>query len=128
MDDSSYVVVNGQRIVGGKNINITAGRIVVDGVDVTPDGKTVNIEVHGNVTSLTADYAKTIQVSGDVGALKTGSGDVQVRGVTGGVETGSGDITCAAVGGNVRTGSGDVECDAVAGSVQTGSGHIRHRK
>ncbi len=107
-------VINGATITGGRSINIRNGRVIVDGKDVTPDAKEINITVSGNVDKLEADACQKISVTGDVGSIKTMSGDVDVAGnVQGSVSTMSGDIDCG---------------ESIGGSVSTMSGDIKHRK
>ncbi len=107
------VIINGVRISGGNNITIRNGRVIVDGADVTPSDKQINIAVQGNVTRLEVDCCDRIGIAGSAGAVSTQSGDVEVRG----------DIT-----GSVNTMSGSVECGgSISGNVSTMSGSVRHR-
>ena len=89
---ANKISINGMSISGGKNIVITNGRVVIDGKDVTLDAKDIRIEVHGNVEKIEADACNSISVSGNVGGVKTQSGDVSCGAVAGEVETMSGDI------------------------------------
>jgi len=107
------ITINGVTISAGRNIVMRGNRIVVDGVDVTPDAKVINVTVAGNVERIEADAPERIVVTGDVGSIATQSGDVVVSGE---------------VRGSVSTMSGDVEVDgSVAGSVSTMSGNVKHR-
>lgn len=108
------ISINGVSISGG-SVVIRNGKVIVDGKDVTPaDAKEISITVNGNVNKVEVDACKTIDVTGDVGNVKTLSGDITVTGnVSGSVQTMSGDVDC---GGNV------------AGSVSTMSGNVKHRK
>lgn len=106
---SGQVMINGVVVANGNDVVISNGRIIVDGNDVTGKAaKTLNVEVHGNVASLTVDAANAVSVSGSVGNIKTQSGDVRSGDVSGSVQTMSGDITCGKVGGGVSSMSGDV--------------------
>lgn len=105
------VTINGRTIetTGGNDITVINGRVIVDGVDVTPDEKEISITVYGTVKSVNLDRGKILVTDG-VGKIKTASGDVEVRGdVSGDVTTMSGDVTCLYVDGNVSTMSGDVK-------------------
>lgn len=103
------ITINGITITGGGSINIANGRIIVDGRDVTPNAKTINIVVNGNIEKLSADVVNSVEINGSVmGDVKTGSGDVQCGDVRGSVSTGSGDVRCGSIGGSVKTGSGDI--------------------
>lgn len=105
------VVISG---VSGGSVVIRNGKIFVDGKEVTPDTKEINIIINGNIDKLEADACQTISVTGDAVHVKTMSGDVTITGnVKGSVQTMSGDVDC---GGNI------------VGSVSTMSGDIRHRK
>ena len=110
---TSTVVINGVTITGGRNVTIRNGKVIADGVDVTPDAKEISITVNGNVDKLEADACSKISVTGDVGSVKTQSGDVDVKG---------------AINGSVQTMSGDVDCGGpIGGSVSTMSGDVKHR-
>ena len=113
----------------GKSISITNGKVIIDGKDVTHEGKEINISVEGNIEKLECDYANEIDVIGIVGKLSNGSGDVNIKGeVEGDIKSGSGDIEIEGnVSGGITTGSGDVKCGNVTGSVKTGSGDIKRR-
>lgn len=103
------IQINGMSIVGGRNITITNGRVIVDGKDVTgDDAKTITIEIQGDVAELSADMCTTITVTGTVGKIKTQSGNVRCGDVSGSVQTMSGDVSCGAVAGDVSTMSGDI--------------------
>lgn len=105
------IIINGLTITGGRNINISNGRVIIDGKDVTPDIKEISIQITGDVETLSVDACNKIEVNGNVAELSTQSGDVR----------------CQSVGGDVSTMSGDVHCTTVAGRVKTMSGDINHR-
>ena len=109
------IMINGVVIEssGGSNISIRNSRVLVDGKDVTPDAKEITIVVNGAVERLEADACDKISVTGDVGDIKTMSGDVDITG---------------SVSGSVKTMSGDVDCGNIGGSVSTMSGDIKHRR
>lgn len=107
------VVINGVIIQGGRNVSIVNGKITVDGKDVTPDAKEISIVVNGAVERLDVDACRTVSVTGDVGNVKTMSGDVDV----------SGDVK-----GSVQTMSGSVSCGNIAGGASSISGNITHRR
>ena len=121
------ITINGKNIFG-KNINISNGKVIIDGVDMTPDSKEITINVMGNIDTLDVDYAKEIKVNGDINKASTGSADITCVNITGGARTGSGDIECVTLNGDVQTGSGDVKSTTITGSVKTGSGDIKYRK
>lgn len=107
------ITLNGVAISGmsGKNITILSKKIIVDGKDVTPDTKEINIEIHGDIDRLNVDTCNKLLVIGNVASLTTVSGDVEVSGaIYGPVETVSGDVKCGgAIGGSVSTVSGDIK-------------------
>lgn len=123
------IIINGKRFVG-KNVSIKNGEIVVDGVNVTPNEKTINIEVAGNIETLKVDSCDKIIVTGDVTNLQNGSGDITCKNISGSTTSGSGNIEVEGyIGGNVQTGSGDVNCKGyINGNVKTGSGDIKYTK
>ena len=107
------IVINGVTIATGGTITVINGRVTVDGKDVTPESREINISVVGNVEHLEVDVCQKISITGDAGNISTQSGAVQV----------SGNIR-----GSVQTMSGRVDCDgSIGGSVSTMSGSIRSR-
>ena len=100
--------INGA-IYSGDNIVITNNKILVNGKDVTPDSKEINISVVGNIEQLKVDACNKVSVEGSVTSISTQSGDVEVTGdISGGVQTMSGDVNCGNVGGSISTMSGDI--------------------
>lgn len=92
---TNTIVINGVTISGGgQNVTIRNGKVIVDGKNVTPDAKEINIFVTGNVQCIEADACQKISVTGDAGSVITQSGNVEVGG---------------AIGGNVNTMSGDIK-------------------
>ena len=110
----SSININGVTITSGRNIVVRGGQVTVDGQDVTPDAKVINITVTGNVDRIEADVCQQLSVTGDVGNVSTVSGDVNVEGN---------------INGSVQTVSGDVDCGgSIGGNISTLSGNIKHRK
>lgn len=108
------ITINGvnQTIRGFNNIQCVNNRVIIDGVDVTPDSKIVNITVTGDVRNIEGSFSDINVIGNVTGEVNTGSGDIEISGN---------------VGGSVKTGSGDVEIGgSVSGSVRTGSGDITH--
>lgn len=108
-------IVNGKVIntAGGKSVLIRDQRVIIDGQDVTPDAKEISIVVNGTVESIQADACSRISVTGDVGQVRTVSGNVEVAG---------------RVAGSVQTVSGNVGCGEVAGEVSTLAGLVSERR
>ena len=107
----SIITINGNTF-SGSNIIVTNGKVLINGKDVTPDSKEINISVVGNIEQLKVDACNKVSVEGNVQSISTKSGDVEV----------SGDVD-----GSISTMSGDVDCGHVKGSVSTMSGDIKHR-
>lgn len=123
---ANTIRINGVTIASGRNITITDGRVVIDGRDVTPDGKTITIEVVGDVDRLEVDACDEIAISGSAGSISTQTGDVACGGVSGSVSTMSGDVECGDIGGSVQTMSGDVTFSGrVSGGARSISGRVR---
>jgi hypothetical protein len=105
--------INGSTIVttGANSIVIKNGKVFVDGKDVTPDAKTITIQVTGSVQNLQCDTCATVTVKGNAGDVSSVSGDLNITGnVTGSATSTSGDIDVGgSVSGNVRTVSGDIK-------------------
>lgn len=107
----SIITINGNTF-SGSNIIVTNGKVLINGKDVTPDSKEINISVVGNIEQLKVDACNKVSVEGNVQSISTKSGDVEV----------SGDVD-----GSISTMSGDVDCGHVKGSVSTMSGDVKHR-
>jgi hypothetical protein len=125
--NSSVVIVNGKKYTGSGDIQITNGKVLIGGKDVTKDLENelvVNIEVHGDAT-IDADCCERIIIDGNASTVKTMSGNVSCANVEGKVETQSGDIHCGDVKGDVKTMSGDVTAKSIMGKVSTMSGDIK---
>lgn len=106
------VVINGVSIQSSGNVQISNGKIVIDGKDYTPESKTINIVVHGDVDNLDVDVCSNITVNGSVTSVDTVNGDVTIKG----------DVKE-----NVKTVNGDVECVNILGNVSTTNGKIRYK-
>ena len=125
----STVIINGKKYAfNGSNVNITNGKIYVDGKLFNGEENTekvVNITVVGDVNSIKNECGE-VKVTGNVsGDVSTMSGDIDIaNGVGGNVTSTSGDIKCGNVAGNVKTVSGDVNCSKVSGSTNSVSGDI----
>jgi hypothetical protein len=112
----------------GRTVQISNGKVIIDGKDVTQQASLLSISVVGDIDRLEVDACRSMVVTGNVKKLSTASGDVSVGGTTGSVETASGDVECRDVTGNVKTMSGDVECWNVGGDIETMSGDVKHKK
>jgi len=108
----SNIIINGTTY-SGDSVVITNGKVIINGTDVTPDSKEINIKVEGNISELKIGACNKLEITGDVSNVKTQSGDVEI----------SGNVL-----GSVQTTSGDVECGNVGGSISTTSGDVKHRK
>jgi cytoskeletal protein CcmA (bactofilin family) len=88
------VVINGNTVSGNfaaDNLIIINGKVFVNGKDVTPDAKEINITIQGSVEKLEVDACSKITIDGDVHNVTTKSGDVDISGnVSGNVQTMSG--------------------------------------
>jgi hypothetical protein len=105
----STIRINNNSYVGN-SVTITNGKIIVNGKDVTPDSKTITINVEGNIDSLTVDACEKVTITGNANKVKTMSGDVDIKGdVTDSVSTMSGDVDCGNIGGSISTMSGDIK-------------------
>ena len=107
------VIINGNVVGGnlaGRNIVVSNGKVVIDGVDVTPGRKQITIEIHGNVEQVKVDSCERISITGDAGSVNAANGDVEVGGnVNGNITTNNGDVDCENVVGDVRTNNGDIK-------------------
>ncbi len=106
------ITINGN-IYSGNSIVVTNGKVIINGKDVTPDSKEINISVVGDIEQLKVDACNKVSVEGSVKSISTLSGDVEV----------SGDVD-----GSISTMSGDVDCGHVQGSISTMSGDVKHRR
>lgn len=121
------IIINGKSYLGN-SITINKNKVIIDGVDVTPDSKQIYINIENDIDKLDVDCCEKINVAGSVKSLRTTSGNVECGDVTGDIQTTSGDVECGDVGGSIQTTSGDVKCEIVHGSVKTVSGNIKNKK
>jgi hypothetical protein len=106
----NHISINGVNITASGSISVTSGKVIVNGVDVTPEAKEINIIVNGDTDKIQVDACNSFHVTGKVGNIKTMSGDVNVSGdVEGSIQTMSGDVDCHKIGGFVKTMSGDIK-------------------
>jgi hypothetical protein len=119
--------MNGKSYIGD-SIVVRNNKVIIDGVDVTPDSKVITITVEGNIEELHVDCCNSLIVNGNVGLLNTQSGDVECKDVIGNLNLTNGDVECGNVGGSIQTVSGDIKCWNVNGNVYTSSGDIKYRK
>jgi hypothetical protein len=112
------IIINNSNYVG-KSVTISGNKVIIDGKDVTPDSKDIKIVVNGDIESLNADYIDSIEVHGNVGSIKSGSGDISCKDIGGDVKTGSGDVEANVINGGVQTGSGSVRSEIIRGEVKT---------
>lgn len=103
----NIITVNSKTYVGKNNIKITKNKIIIDGEDVTPESKEIIIRVEGDLDSIHADNADTIEVLGNVGSITTASGDISCE-VVGDIKTMSGDVHCKRVEGDFTSMSGNL--------------------
>lgn len=119
-------VVN--RVVSNGSVVVSNGEVWINGqqVQIAQNVRNITIEIAGNINDLQVDACNSVSVHGNVGTIRTGSGNVNVTGnVDRDVQTGSGEIEVGEnVGGNVTTGSGDVSATSINGAVRTASGDI----
>lgn len=123
------IQINGNSF-SGNNIVINNGRVIIDGKDVTPDQKVIDIQVHGDLNSLKVDSCNTCHVNGDVhGDVSSMSGDIDIQGSTHNVKSMSGDIEIGHhVTGNASSTSGNIDIGgSLNGNASTMSGNIKHR-
>jgi len=107
--------LNGKTIVSGNgSIIISGNKVIIDGKDVTPDTKTINIQVTGNVQELEVDSCENLTISGDCNIVSSANGNISIGG---------------SVGSSVTTSNGDIDiAGSVGGKVTTTNGNIKYRK
>jgi hypothetical protein len=99
------ITINGLTINGARSIDVTGGRVFVDGKEVQGldiSNNRLDIEVTGNLTSLKAD-----------GSMKLISGDVLGNAAAGG------SLSCRDIGGNASAG-GSIKAMSLAGNASAG--------
>lgn len=122
------ITINGQNYVGN-NVTVNGNKVIIDGKDVTPETKEINITVNGDIEKIDVDYCKEIRVAtGNVGTIRTTSGNVFCNNVYENIMTTSGDIKCNVITGDVETLSGDVSAGVISGTVETLSGDVKYNK
>lgn len=75
----STVTING-KTYSGNNIVVSNNKVIIDGKDITPDSKQININVEGNITDLKVDCCDKISIKGNVGSTTSFSGDLFKKG------------------------------------------------
>ena len=124
---NSNIQVNGNSYSGNSG-EVSNGKIIIDGVDVTPDYKNITIVVEGDLNKLDVKACKTLEVGGSVGSLELGMGDIKCGSVAKDAHTGQGDIQVTGdVQGNVKTGMGNVKASKIVGNAKTGMGYVNIR-
>lgn len=122
------IKINGV-IFEGNNLTIRNNQIIIDGKTQNINDKVINIVVEGDIKTLDVGSCDKIEVKGNVGVLKSMSGNIECGDVSDSVTSSSGDISAKSIGGNVTTSSGDVTCEgSINGSVKTSSGDIKSAK
>lgn len=118
---NNRIRINGMDIVGGRNITITNGVVMVDGnvVEGSPINHRITVEVLGDLASLTCDGNVICE---DVHGKVDAGGSVTCGDVTGNVDAG-GSAKCGNITGSVDAG-GSVNCGSVGGNIDAG-GSVR---
>jgi hypothetical protein len=119
------IKINGKEYKGN-NVVVQNNRVIIDGEDVTPKEKEINISVEGNIETLKVDEANQITVNGEVGTLDSINGKVKCGNVKGHVATVNGDVEAGYVEGGVSTVNGDVEAEVIHGTTKTTNGDIKN--
>ena len=103
--------INGKNYPNGSSIIISNNTILIDGVNVTPDAKTISISVEGDLGELSCDVSEKVIVTGNVlNNVKLTNGKIEVGGfIAGSVSNTNGNIECNDVGGNVKTTNGNIK-------------------
>jgi hypothetical protein len=110
----SVITVNGKTIISsGNNVVISGNKILIDFKDVTPDAKTISVQITGNVEKIEVDCCESLNISGDCNTVSSHNGSIDIGG---------------SVKGSVTNHNGNIECQNVGGSVTTRNGNIKHRK
>jgi len=124
ISEDSTITINGETWIGN-SVTIKNGKVSINGNDVTPDSKSISITINGNINDLSVDRCESIMVDGDVGGLRTTSGNINVTGnVTDSIKLTSGNIKCNDVGGSIKTTSGEIECHTVNGNATSVHGKV----
>jgi autotransporter translocation and assembly factor TamB len=107
---NSIIIANGN-MVSGRSIVINNGKVIVDGKNVElPDEKTINITIHGDLGSLSADSCGEVKIDGSVGGdVSVSQGRASIGGeVAGGVHVSQGNVDCGNVRGDVSVSMGNI--------------------
>lgn len=119
INDKTYNISNSSSVI------IKGSKVIIDGIDCTPDLQNINVTVSGDIKSLFIGACNKLEVVGNVAEIDSSSGNITVTGSTGQIKTSSGDVRVKEhVTGKVETMSGDVTAGTIHGGVQTMSGDI----
>ena len=103
------ITINGNKY-SGNSIVVSNNKVIINGKDVTPDSKNIEIKVDGDIDELKVDNCNNIEVNGNVNNIKSTNGDIDVNGnVNGSITTVNGDVDCHNIGGSVSSVNGDVK-------------------
>lgn len=104
----STIIVNGNSY-SGKSVLIVNGKVIVNGEEITTEGKEINISIEGNIDELKVDACDKISIVGSAKTVSTKSGNIKVNGnVDGNIQTMSGNVNCGVVNGSITTMSGNI--------------------
>lgn len=105
------ITINGVSF-SGNNIQIINDKVIVDGKDLTPETKEINIVVDGDLIGNLEFHNGKAEIKGGVHkSVKSHNGDIKIGSV---------------VGGDVSSHNGNIECGHISGSVKTKNGNIKH--
>lgn len=105
------ITINGNKY-SGSNVVVLNNKVIIDGKDVTPDSKNIEIKIDGDINELKVDNCNNIEVNGNVNNIKTQNGDVEINGN---------------INGSITSMNGDIDCHNIGGSVSTVNGNVKHR-
>jgi DUF4097 and DUF4098 domain-containing protein YvlB len=122
----STININGISFTGN-SIRVNNGKVYIDGDEVTPTEKQINIQISGDVDNIDVDACDSIRITGNVNTVQLSSGSVEISGNVGcNLKTSSGNIRIDGnVIGDIKTVSGNVKANEITGDVKTVSGSIK---
>jgi hypothetical protein len=109
------IIINGSIVNSSfgnySNVVISNGKVIIDGKDLTPESKEINIQITGDVQKIEIDNCNQLKINGKCNTVSSHNGNIEIEG----------DVL-----NSVSTHNGNVSCKNIAGSVSTKNGNIWH--
>ena len=114
------ITINGKTLnldnLSNVSIKQVNGKTTINGVNVDEfvEGKTLDIQITGDVGTLSIGSCNTLTIKGNTGDVESTNGDITVQGdVSGNVETTNGNIEAKNIHGKAKTTNGNIKANTI---------------